>query len=134
MGMLESSIREHLNKIRSRRRMAVLRPLKVVIENYPQGQSEEVEAWRSIIRKQLPAEAGTRRIRVGREIYIERDDFLENPPKKFFRLSPGTEVRLALRLHFITCREVKKDAGRRSRGTALHLRPGDQGRQRTGRP
>ena len=112
MGMLEFSIREHLNKT-AQRRMAVLRPLKVVIENYPEGQSEEVEA---INHPDDPA-AGTRRIRFGRELFIERDDFMENPPKKFFRLSPGTEVRLRY-AYFITCREVKKNAA----GEVVELR------------
>jgi glutaminyl-tRNA synthetase len=104
VGMLEFSIREHLNKS-AQRRMAVLRPLKVVIENYPEGTSEEVEA----LNHPEDASAGTRRIRFGRELFIERDDFMENPPKKFFRLSPGAEVRLRY-AYFITCREVKKNA------------------------
>jgi len=103
VGMLEFSVREHLNKT-AQRRMAVLRPLKVVIENYPQGQGEEVEA----LNHPEDAAAGTRRIRFGRELFIERDDFMENPPKKFFRLSPGTEVRLRY-AYFITCREVRKN-------------------------
>ena len=105
VGMLEFSIREHLNKS-AERRMAVLRPLKVVIENYPEGKSEEVEA----VNHPEDAGAGTRRIRFGRELFIERDDFMENPPKKFFRLSPGAEVRLRYG-YFITCREVVKNAG-----------------------
>ncbi len=105
VGMLEFSIREHLNKS-AERRMAVLRPLKVVIENYPEGTSEEVEA----VNHPEDAGAGTRRIRFGRELFIERDDFMENPPKKFFRLSPGAEVRLRYG-YFITCREVVKNAG-----------------------
>jgi glutaminyl-tRNA synthetase len=105
-GMLEFSIREVLNKT-APRRMAVLRPLKVVIENYPEGQSEQLEA---VNHPDDPA-AGSRNIRFGRELYIERDDFMENPPKKFFRLSPGSEVRLRY-AYFITCREaVKNDAG-----------------------
>ena len=112
MGMLEFSIREHLNKT-AQRRMAVLRPLKVVIENYPEGAGEEVEA---VNHPEDPA-AGTRRIRFGREIFIEREDFMENPPKKFFRLSPGTEVRLRY-AYFITCREVKKNA----QGEVIELR------------
>jgi glutaminyl-tRNA synthetase len=103
LAMLEFSIREHLNKT-ALRRMAVLRPLKIVIENYPEGQSEEVEA---VNHPENPA-AGTRHIRFGRELYIERDDFMENPPKKFFRLAPGREVRLRY-AYFITCREVVKD-------------------------
>jgi glutaminyl-tRNA synthetase len=104
VGMLEFCIREILNKT-SQRRMAVLRPLKVVIENYPEGQVEEIEA---VNHPDDPA-AGTRRIAFGRELYIERDDFMENPPKKFFRLSPGTEVRLRY-AYFIKCREAIKNA------------------------
>jgi glutaminyl-tRNA synthetase len=112
MAMLEFSIREHLNKT-AQRRMAVLRPLKVVIENYPEGQSEELKAQNH----PEDATAGTRRIRFGRELFIERDDFMENPPKKFFRLSPGTEVRLRYAF-FITCREVVKN----SAGEVVELR------------
>jgi glutaminyl-tRNA synthetase len=93
--------------------MAVLRPLKVVIENYPEGQSEELEA---VNHPDDPA-AGTRTITFGRELYIERDDFMENPPKKFFRLSPGKEVRLRY-AYFVTCREVVKDAN----GEVIELR------------
>jgi glutaminyl-tRNA synthetase len=104
VGMFDFSVREVLNK-KSLRRMAVLRPLKVVIENYPEGQVEELEA----VNHPDDASAGARKIKFGREIYIEQDDFMENPPKKFFRLSPGTEVRLRY-AYFITCREVIKDA------------------------
>ena len=104
VGMLEASIREHLNK-RAQRRMAVLRPLKVVIENYPDQKDERVEA----LNHPENAEAGTRQVAFGREIFIERDDFMENPPKKFFRLAPGREVRLRY-AYFITCREVVKSA------------------------
>ncbi len=104
VGMLEHSIREVLNKS-ALRRMAVLRPLKVVIENYPEGAGEELEA---VNHPEDPA-AGVRRIRFGREIYVERDDFMEAPPKKFHRLSPGREVRLRY-AYFITCREVVKNA------------------------
>jgi len=103
-GMFDFSVREALNKI-AQRRMAVLRPLKVVIENYPEGQSEELEA---VNHPDDPA-AGTRKIRFGRELYVERDDFMEDPPKKFFRLSPGREVRLRY-AYFITCREAVKNA------------------------
>jgi glutaminyl-tRNA synthetase len=85
--------------------MAVLRPLKVVIENYPDGQSEELDA----ANHPDDAAAGSRRIRFGRELFIEQEDFMENPPKKFFRLSPGTEVRLRY-AYFITCRDVVKNA------------------------
>jgi glutaminyl-tRNA synthetase len=106
VGMLEFCIREHLNKS-AQRRMAVLRPLKVVIENYPEGQVEELEA---VNHPDDPA-AGTRKISFGRELYIERDDFMENPPKKFFRLSPGNEVRLRY-AYFVRCTGViKNDAG-----------------------
>jgi glutaminyl-tRNA synthetase len=112
LGVLEFSIREVLNKT-AQRRMAVLRPLKVVIENYPEGQSEELEA---VNHPDNPA-AGTRMVRFGREIFIEQDDFMENPPKKFFRLSPGSEVRLRY-AYFITCREVVKDTG----GNVVELR------------
>jgi glutaminyl-tRNA synthetase len=112
VAMFEHSVREVLNRT-ALRRMAVLRPLKIVIENYPQGQSEELEALNH------PDEqgAGTRRIRFGRELYIERDDFMEHPPKKFFRLSQGAEVRLRY-AYFITCREVVKNAA----GEAVELR------------
>src|SRR5204863_2347032 len=88
-GVFDFSVREVLNRA-AQRRMAVLRPLKVVIENYPEGQSEELEA---VNHPDDPA-AGMRRVRFGREIFIEQDDFMEAPPKKFFRLSPGKEVRL----------------------------------------
>jgi len=87
------------------RRMAVLRPLKIVIENYPEGQFEEIEA---VNHPDNPG-AGTRRLRFGRELYVERDDFMENPPKKFYRLSPGHEVRLRY-AYFITCRQVVKNS------------------------
>jgi len=112
MGMLEFSIREHLNKS-AQRRMAVLKPLKVVIENYPEGQSEEVEA----LNHPEDASAGTRRVKFRRDLFIERDDFMEVPPKKFFRLAPGREVRLRY-AYFITCREVVNDKS----GWATELR------------
>jgi len=102
----EHSIREVLNRT-APRRMAVLRPLKLVIENYPEGRTEVLNA---INNPEDPA-AGTRPITFGRELYIERDDFMENPPKKFFRLSPGREVRLRYG-YFITCSAaVKNKAG-----------------------
>jgi glutaminyl-tRNA synthetase len=111
-NMLDFSIREALNKT-AMRRMAVLRPLKVVIENYPEGQSEELEA----VNHPDNPNAGTRKIKFGRELYIERDDFMENPPKKFFRVSPGTEVRLRY-AYFISCREVVKN----DKGEVVELR------------
>jgi glutaminyl-tRNA synthetase len=112
IGTFDFAVREVLNN-RASRRMAVLRPLKVVIENYPEGGSEELEA---VNHPDDPAQ-GTRRIRFGRELYIERDDFMENPPKKFFRLSPGNEVRLRY-AYFITCRDVVKNAA----GEVVELR------------
>jgi len=104
LAMFDHAVREVLNRT-ALRRMAVLRPLKVVIENYREGRSEELEA---VNHPDNPS-AGTRRIRFGRELYVERDDFMENPPKKFYRLSPGREVRLRY-AYFITCREVVKNA------------------------
>jgi glutaminyl-tRNA synthetase len=110
-GMLDFSIREALNKS-ALRRMAVLRPLKVVIENYD-GPGEELDA----VNHPDNPEAGSRKIKFGRELYIERDDFMENPPKKFFRLSPGMEVRFRY-AYFITCREAVKNAA----GEVIELR------------
>ena len=102
--MLDHVIRELLNRTAARR-MAVLRPLKVVIENYPEDASEELSA----INNPEDPDAGARQIPFGRELYIERDDFHEDPPKKFFRLAPGREVRLRY-AYFITCTEAVKDA------------------------
>jgi glutaminyl-tRNA synthetase len=110
-NVLDFSIREALNKT-ALRRMAVLRPLKVVIENYD-GPGEELDA----VNHPDNPEAGSRKIKFGRELYIERDDFMENPPKKFFRLSPGIEVRLRY-AYFITCRETVKNAA----GEVVELR------------
>jgi len=104
MAQLEHSVREDLNR-RAPRVMTVLRPLKVVLTNYPEGQVEEHE----VTNNPEDESAGTRKVPFSREIYIERDDFMENPPKKFFRLSPGKEVRLRS-AYFITCTEVVKDA------------------------
>jgi glutaminyl-tRNA synthetase len=104
VAQLEHSIREDLNK-RARRVMGVLRPLKVVITNYPEGKTEEVD----VINNPEDAAAGTRKVPFSRVLYIERDDFREDPPKKFFRLSPGKEVRLRC-AYFVTCTDVVKDA------------------------
>jgi glutaminyl-tRNA synthetase len=112
IGMFEFVVRETLNKI-APRRMAVLRPLKVVIENYPEGQIEQLEA---VNHPEVPS-LGTRQIPFGRELYIEHDDFMEAPPKKFFRLAPGREVRLRYG-YFITCRDVIKNAA----GEVIELR------------
>ncbi|MBR3938939.1 MAG: glutamine--tRNA ligase/YqeY domain fusion protein [Bacteroidales bacterium] len=103
-SLLEFSLREHLNKV-APRMMAVLNPLKVVITNYPDGQVENLTA----INNPEDESAGTRQVPFGKVIYIERDDFMENPPKKYFRLAPGQEVRLRY-AYFIKCDEVIKDA------------------------
>jgi glutaminyl-tRNA synthetase len=103
VGLLEHCVRELLNRT-APRRMAVLRPLKVIVSNYPEGQTETFEA---VNNPEDPA-AGTRPVPFGRELWIERDDFMEDPPKKFFRLAPGREVRLRY-AYLITCREVIKD-------------------------
>ncbi|MFZ0914695.1 MAG: glutamine--tRNA ligase/YqeY domain fusion protein [Candidatus Korobacteraceae bacterium] len=103
LAMLEHFLREDLNK-RAPRVMAVLRPLRVVIDNYPEGQVEELEALNN---PEDPA-AGTRKVPFSRELYIEQDDFREEPPKKFFRLFPGQEVRLRAG-YFIKCTSVVKD-------------------------
>jgi glutaminyl-tRNA synthetase len=112
MALLEHSVREDLNR-RALRALAVLRPLKVVIENYPEGQVEHVAA---VNNPEDPA-AGTRQLPFSRELYIERDDFMEHPPKKFFRLSPGAEVRLRY-AYILKCERVVKDAS----GTVTELR------------
>jgi len=103
VAQLEHSVREDLNK-RAPRVMTVLRPLKVVLTNYPEGQVEHVD----VINNPEDPSAGTRKVPFSRVLYIERDDFMENPPKKFYRLSPGSEVRLRC-AYFITCREVVKN-------------------------
>ncbi|MDF2835924.1 MAG: glutaminyl-tRNA synthetase [Paenibacillus sp.] len=100
---LEHFIREDL-KLKALRTMAVLRPLKVVITNYPEGQTELLDAENNSENEEM----GTRQIPFSREIYIERDDFMENPPSKYFRLFPGNEVRLK-HAYFIVCQEVVKD-------------------------
>jgi glutaminyl-tRNA synthetase len=111
-GVFDFSVREVLNKS-ALRRMAVLRPLKVVIENYPEGQTEELEA----VNHPDDPSTGSRRLRFSRELYVERDDFMENAPKKFYRLTPGKEVRLRY-AYFITCREAVKNAA----GDVVELR------------
>jgi glutaminyl-tRNA synthetase len=112
MAQLEHSVREDLNR-RAPRVMAVLRPLKVVLTNYPEKQVEDVD----VINNPEDPSAGTRKVPFSRELYIERDDFREDPPKKFFRLSPGAEVRLRC-AYFITCNEVIKDES----GAVIELR------------
>ncbi len=112
VSLLEFCIRDHLNKV-APRVMGVLRPLKVVITNYPEGESEQLEA----VNNPEDESAGTRPIPFGRELWIEADDFMEDPPRRFFRLAPGREVRLRY-AYFITCEEVVKDAA----GDVVELR------------
>jgi len=103
LALLEHCIREDLNK-QAQRVMAVLRPLRVVIDNYPEGQVEEMEA----INNPEDASMGTRQVPFSRVLYIERDDFREDPPRQFFRLAPGREVRLRY-AYYITCTGVVQD-------------------------
>src|SRR6185312_15221223 len=111
-AMFDFSVREVLNRT-AQRRMAVLRPLKIVIENYPEGQTEELDA----VNHPDDPGAGSRKIRFSRELYVERDDFMENAPKKFYRLTPGKEVRLRY-AYFVRCREAVKNAA----GEVVELR------------
>jgi glutaminyl-tRNA synthetase len=104
LSLLEFCIREDLNK-RAERRMAVLNPLKVVITNYPEGKFEDIPA----VNNPEDEAAGKRPVPFGRELYIEREDFMENPPKQFFRLAPGTEVRLRY-AYLVKCEQVVKDS------------------------
>ena len=104
VGLLEFSVREHLNKI-TNRVMGVLNPVKVVLTNYPEGKTEEV----TLINNPEDENSGSREVPFSREIYIERDDFMEDPPKKFFRMGPGREVRLK-GAYIIKCEDYKKDA------------------------
>ena len=103
ISLLEHSVREDLNK-RAPRVMAVLQPLKIVIENYPEEQTEELAA----VNNPENPEAGTRNVPFSRELFIEQNDFMEDPPRKFFRLAPGREIRLRY-AYFITCAQVIKD-------------------------
>jgi glutaminyl-tRNA synthetase len=112
VGMLEHVIRDVLNQ-KAARRFAVLAPLKVVIENYPEGRVEEMD----VVNNPEDPSAGTRKVAFSRELWIERDDFMEEPPPKFFRLSPGREVRLRS-AYFVTCTAVVKDAA----GEVVELR------------
>ena len=112
LARLEHEVRDERNA-RDARAMAVLRPLRVVIDNYPEGQEEELEA----INNPEDPSMGTRRVPFSREILIERDDFMEDPPRKFFRLAPGREVRLRY-AYFVTCVDVVKDGD----GTVIELR------------
>lgn len=113
IALLEHCVREELNKT-APRRMAVLNPLKVIIDNYPEGLVEEMDA----VNNPEDETAGTRKVPFSKELYIERDDFMEDPPKKFFRLAPGREVRLRYG-YFITCTRFVKD-GETDEITELH--------------
>ena len=132
VGQLEHAVRDVLNRT-APRRFAVLDPLKVVIENYPEGQVEEMD----VVNNPEDPSAGSRKVPFTRELWIERDDFMEEPPPKFFRLAPGREVRLRS-AYFVTCREVVKDAGgessscaaRTTRPRAAATRPTAAGRRR----
>jgi glutaminyl-tRNA synthetase len=104
VAVLEHAIREDLNR-RAFRRLAVLRPIKVVISNFPEGKTEELEA----VNNPEDESTGKRKIPFGRELFIEQDDFMENAPPKFFRLKPGGEVRLKY-AYIIKCEDVVKDA------------------------
>lgn len=104
VSLLEWCVREDLNK-KAQRVMVVMNPVKLIIDNYPEGQVEELDA----INNPEDESMGTRKVKFSKELYIEREDFMENPPKKFFRLSPGTEVRLRY-AYFVTCTHVVKDA------------------------
>ncbi len=112
LALLEHCVRERLNR-EAPRRMAVLNPIKLVIENYPEGQTETLEAANH------PGDptAGVRQVPFGRELYIEADDFMEDPPKKYYRLSPGREVRLRF-AYYLTCREAVRD----EKGAVVELR------------
>ena len=112
LSMFDFAVRETLNRT-AQRRMAVLRPLKVVIENYPEGQVEQLDA----VNHPDDASLGSRQIPFSRELYIEHEDFMEEPPKKFFRMAPGREVRLRYG-YFITCKDVLKN----DKGEVVELR------------
>jgi len=124
VAVLEYAIREDLNK-RALRRLAVLHPIKVVLTNYPEGQVEELDA----VNNPEDPSAGTRKLPFGRELYIERDDFMESPPAKYFRLRPGGEVRLKY-AYIIKCEEVVKNAA----GETIELRCAADLGSKTGGP
>jgi glutaminyl-tRNA synthetase len=127
LAALEACVREDLNK-RAERRMAVLRPLKLIIENYPEGQVEEFEA---VNNPEAPA-AGTRKVPFGRNLYVEEDDFRDPPPPKYFRLSPGTEVRLRA-AYIIKCTGVDRDAAGNVTAVRCTYDPATRGGDAVGR-
>ena len=114
-------MREDL-KLKKSRVMAVLDPVKLVIDNYPEGQIEDAGCTEQSGESR---DLGSRKIPFGRELYIEREDFMEEPPKKYFRLFPGNEVRL-MNAYFVTCTGCEKDAERQCNGCSLYLRSGDE--------
>jgi glutaminyl-tRNA synthetase len=128
VAQLEHAVREDLN-LHAPRVMGVLRPIRVVIENYPEGQVEELD----VINNPEDASAGTRKVPFSRVLYIEQDDFLENPPKKFFRLAPGREVRLVCVLHQVH-RRGKGSRERRDHRATVHVRSGYPRRRFAGWP
>ena len=121
VALLEHAVREDLNK-HAPRIMSVLHPLRVVIENYPEGQSEDFE----LVNNPEDPSAGTRKVPFSRELFIEQDDFKEDPPRKFFRLAPGREVRLR-GAYFVTCTAVMKDAGGAVTGLRCTYDPATRG-------
>src|SRR4051794_39727258 len=125
LAMYDHAIRDELNRA-APRRMAVLRPLKLVIENYPEGDGEELDA----VNHPDDPGAGSRNIHFGRELYIERDDFMEDPPKGFYRLAPGREVRLRYG-YFVTCREAVKNAAGEKLGILSSYEDGSRRRHGT---
>ena len=123
VAVLEDCVRDDLNQ-RAPRVMAVMKPLKVVLTNYPEGQVEELD----VINNPEDPSAGTRKVPFGRELYIERDDFREDPPPKYYRLAPGREVRLR-NAYFIKCTDVVKDAAGEIMEIHCTYDPGDPRRR-----
>jgi glutaminyl-tRNA synthetase len=121
VALLEHAVREHLNKV-APRVMAVLNPIKVVFDNYPENQVEQMD----VVNNPEDPSAGTRQVPFSREIYIEADDFMEEPPKKFFRLAPGREVRLR-NAYLVTCTGVEKDANGATIGLRCTYDPATRG-------
>jgi glutaminyl-tRNA synthetase len=121
VALLEHAVREHLNKM-APRVMAVLNPIKVVLENYPDGRVEEMD----VVNNPEDPATGTRKVPFSRELYIEADDFMEEPPKKFFRLAPGREVRLR-NAYLVTCTGVEKDASGAITGLRCTYDPATRG-------
>ena len=124
-AMLEYCIREDL-KLKRPRMMAVLDPVKLIIDNYPEGSDGRCSMWQMNLEN---PELGMKKVPFGRELYIDREDFMENPPKKYFRLFPGNEVRL-MGAYFVKCVGFQEGCRRKCDGDPLHLRSGDKVRKR----